>query len=250
MAIELAEIELKRVHRIVTQEPTAFVRHAIPGMDGDMVQNLGRGSVRLLIEGIFYGPEAANDLEKLRGLYRKAQPVEFLAEITGQSYFGEVTLEDYRVWQLASEPDQYSYTLTIAEYLKPPEPETVEVPVATEVESQIKDLASKAMDLVSLPKLENPLPALEKALADIQKGIELLALSPNSIIESLRPVFGLVEPKAVEMSAVDEAGNPVPDMPLYFIDEAGEKHKAQLENGKLEMKELPPGSYRVVVGKE
>ena len=93
MPIELAGIQLNRIHRITTLEQGAFVYHRIPGLEGDVVQNLGRDSVRLRIEGIFYGDSAREDMESLREIYKAKEPVDFLAEIVGQAYFAQVLLE-------------------------------------------------------------------------------------------------------------------------------------------------------------
>src|SRR5215471_3395507 len=122
MPVEVGGIKLYRVHKIVTLEQGAFVYHRIPGLEGNVVQALGRDSVRLQIEGIFYGPEAQDGLEGLREVYKAREPVDFLAEVIGQAYFGQVILERFEVSQLAGEPDQFSYRLVVTEYVKPPEP--------------------------------------------------------------------------------------------------------------------------------
>ena len=127
MPIELAGIRLDRIHKIVTLEQATLVSHQVPGLEGNVVQNLGRDSVRLQIEGIFYGTTATEDLEALRDVYKQRDPVDFLAEIVGQAYFGEVILERFEVQQLAQDPDQFSFTLTIAEYVVPPEPEATAI---------------------------------------------------------------------------------------------------------------------------
>lgn len=53
MAIEIAGIQLNRVHKIETIEQNNFVYHQIPGKQGNLVQNFGRDSVKLQIKGIF-----------------------------------------------------------------------------------------------------------------------------------------------------------------------------------------------------
>ena len=80
MSIEIDGIKFPRVHRLRTVEQAAFVYHRLPGQAGNTVQNLGRDSVCLQIEGIFYGPTAGESLEKLREIYLKRTPVDFVAE--------------------------------------------------------------------------------------------------------------------------------------------------------------------------
>jgi phage protein U len=123
MAIEIAGIKFPRVHRILTLEQAAFVYHHIPGQEGNATQNLGRDSVRLQIEGIFYGATAGESLDKLRGVFLKREAVDFIDDILGTSYTGKVTVDRLEVTQAAQEPDQFSYLLVVAEYVPPPQQE-------------------------------------------------------------------------------------------------------------------------------
>src|SRR6476469_5653716 len=101
MPIEIAGISLPRIHRIVTREQADFISHRIPGLDGNVVQDIGRHSVRLYIEGIFYGTNAKDDLEGLRYVYKSREPVDFLADIVGQAYFSQIIVETLEVRQSA-----------------------------------------------------------------------------------------------------------------------------------------------------
>ncbi len=179
MPIELAGIQLNRVHKIVTLEQPAFAYHRIPGLLGNVVQDLGRDSVRLQIEGIFFGPNALKDLDGLRKIHKKRDPVDFLAEIVGQAYFSQVTLESFEVFQLADAPEEYSYSLTVAEYVAPPKPAAAPAPssvdVAIRVEAQgFIDIATlpDRLRLGSLPELTNPAEPLSGALGQITTASE------------------------------------------------------------------------------
>jgi hypothetical protein len=195
MAIELAGIQLNRVHRIGTLEQATLVRHRIPGLEGNIVQNLGRDSVHLQIEGIFYGTSAKDDLEALRSVYKQREPVDFLAEIVGQSYFGQVVLERFEVRQLADDPDQFSYTLTIAEYVKPPEPEADTVGVPDVDASILADAQSFAdsvtnalgvLDAFSVPDFANPAPLLKGTLDGAKSALSGL----GGVTTAMSELFG------------------------------------------------------------
>ena len=58
MPIEIGDITLSRIHKMTTIEQANFASHRIPGLDGNVVQNMGRDSVRLQIEGIYFGDVA------------------------------------------------------------------------------------------------------------------------------------------------------------------------------------------------
>ena len=179
MPIEIAGITLSRIHKIATLEKADFVRHRIPGLEGDIVQDMGRGSVRLEVEGIYYGTEAGEDLEALRDVYKAREAVDFLAEIVGEAYFAQVILENLEVRQLAGEPDQFSYRLVVAEYVEPPEPEIASPSL---VDASILDDALAFADAIELPGL----------------------LSLPEITDPLEPLGGLVDGAVTALDPISE----------------------------------------------
>ncbi len=194
MAIEIAGIQLNRVHQIETIEQNNFVYHQIPGKQGNLVQNFGRDSVRLQIKGIFYGNKYLVDLEKLRKIYKEQKPVEFIAEIIGQAYFSQVILERFAVVQSATDPDQFSYTLTLAEYV-PPTPSQAFAQVAG-VDANIKaDAASfmtvamlpDALQFGSIPAITNPIEPLKASLDPIKEATSTL----DGNLSDLKSLFNL-----------------------------------------------------------
>ncbi len=152
MAIELGGIKLRKISRINSLEQAGFVRYRIPGLEGELAQNLGRPAVRLEIEGIFYGQQAQEGLDGLRKMHLDKEPVEFLADIIGKAYFALVVLDRLEVEQDAQAPEQYSYRLEIVEFVKPPEPVLLNIP---EVDTGILQDATGFMDLVQLPDQMN-----------------------------------------------------------------------------------------------
>lgn len=194
MAIEIAGIQLNRVHQIETIEQNNFVYHQIPGKQGNLVQNFGRDSVRLQVQGIFYGNKYLVDLEKLRKIYQEQKPVEFIAEIIGQAYFSQVILEKFAVLQSAIYPDQFSYTLTLAEYV-PPTPSQTVAQVAS-VDANIKaDAASfmtvamlpDALQFGSIPAITNPIEPLKASLDPIKEATSTL----DGNLSDLKSLFNL-----------------------------------------------------------
>lgn len=190
MPIEIGGINLSRIHKITTLEQADFASHRVPGLEGNIVQNMGRNSVRLRIEGIHYGSEAKENLEALREIYKARQEIDFLADIVGEAYFSEVIIETFEVSQQAHEPDQYSFVLTVAEYVPPPEPLSdfgLDVPGVDEL---IALEALDFMDLVQLPDLLGSVPEISdptiplSGLIDQVKGpLESLDAIQNDINE-------------------------------------------------------------------
>jgi hypothetical protein len=173
MPIELAGIQLNRIHQIETLEQGNFIYHRVPGSQGNITQNIGRDSVCLKLQGIFYGPKAQENLESLRQVYQKRKAVDFLADIVGQSYFSQVILDRFEVIQSSRDPEQFSYSLTITEHVPPPSPAPSTAAVNTAIKADAANFLTIAtlpdvLKMGSLPEVSNPIEPLGSALAPIQ----------------------------------------------------------------------------------
>jgi hypothetical protein len=122
MALELAGVVLDKLVSIEATETARFVRHAVPGLSGEYVQDLGRPAVRIRIRGIFYGDKAADDLKTLRGHLLDRTPIDFVCELTGQGYFAQVVVDDLEVAQRAGQIDEFDFACMVTEYVPPPPP--------------------------------------------------------------------------------------------------------------------------------
>lgn len=192
MPIEIGGIQLNRVHRLATLEEAALAAHRIPGLEGSVVQDLGRASVELQVEGIFYGATAKDDLEALRALYKKREPVDFLAEIVGEAYFSQVVITRFEVLEVAGHPDERSYVLHVMEHVAPPEPEAAADLSA--VDASILDDAKSFMEAAtlpdrigSIPNIANPLEPLAGAMNGVEQAMSGLA----AVAGPLRSLFGV-----------------------------------------------------------
>ena len=197
MPIEIGGIQLPRVHRLATLEQASLAAHRIPGLEGSVVQDLGRASVRLQVEGIFYGPTAHDDLEALRALYKNRKPVDFLAEIVGEAYFSQVVITHFEVFEVAGNPDELSYVLHVMEHVEPPEPEAATADLAAVDGAILADAqsfmaaalaAASLPDLIaSIPDLKNPL----KPLAGAMDGVESAMTKLGNVTGPLQSLFGV-----------------------------------------------------------
>src|SRR5262249_36597081 len=120
VSLEIAGVVVGRLVSIQVTEGARFVRHAVPGQEGDYAQALGRPNVQICIKGIFYGDSAADDLQTLRGHLLARDPVDFLCEITGQGYFSQVLVDRIDVAQCAGRPDEFDFECALTEFVPPP----------------------------------------------------------------------------------------------------------------------------------
>ncbi len=122
MALELAGVVLDKLVSIDVAEGARFVRHAVPGQDGDYAQALGRPSVQIHVCGIFFGDTATDNMQTLRGHLLTREPVDFLCELTGQGYFSQVLVDRLDVRQRAGRPDEFDFECQLTEFVPPPPP--------------------------------------------------------------------------------------------------------------------------------
>lgn len=189
MAIEIAGIKLSKVHKIFTLEKSDFKRYRIPGLNGELAQDLGRQSVRLQIEGIFYGQTAMENLEQLRNLHKSKKPVEFIAEIIGLAYFAKVLLDRFEVTQQAKDQDQFSYILVVTEYLEPPQPVLLEKPnIDASVLSDARTFMDSVLlpDVLKLPEIKDPTTPMNSMLDSVKTIISPL----DEESQTLTKIFG------------------------------------------------------------
>jgi hypothetical protein len=137
----LDDLELPQVQEITVYDRRMLAEHKPPGMDGSLLQNLGRRPAHLTLWGVKTGPDALEFLETLEEKYRAGQPLPFVADIIAEAEIEQIIIDDLQWQELAGKPDRYSYVLTLREYIEPVEPED-----ASALESDILDDAGGLFD--------------------------------------------------------------------------------------------------------
>jgi len=165
MSIELGSTTLAHLTRVDVHEATRVVRHAVPGMSGDLSQVLGRPSVTVRFQGIFYGASAVDELGELRTAHLAGEPVDFFTESVGEGYFAQVLITRLQVAQRAGYPDQFDFACDVMEYIEPPAP-AVSDPFGA-LDAGLLDEATGFMDDV------------QNALDEVSGLVDLIANAPS-----------------------------------------------------------------------
>lgn len=168
MPVELGNVTLAHLTQVAVRERARIVSHAVPGMKGHLSQVLGRPSVEVSFQGIFYSEEADavfDDLEQLRAVYLERQPIDFFTEAVGEGYFAQVLITRLDVWQRAGYPNQIDFACDVVEYVEPPEPV-----VADPLGALDADLIGEAIDFVD---------DVQNALEEVSDLVDLIANVPN-----------------------------------------------------------------------
>ena len=165
MAVELGNISLTQLTLVAVSERAHIVRHRVPGLSGDLLQTLGRPSVEIHLEGVFYGATAADDLATLRAASLERQPLDFFTEAVGEGFFSQVLVAGLDIAQRAGAIDQFSYSCDLIEYVEPPEPA-----VADPLAVLDDDLLGEAIAFVD---------DVQNALEEVSNLLDLIANAPN-----------------------------------------------------------------------
>lgn len=169
MSVELGSVTLQHLTRVDVGEAIRVVRHAVPGLSGDLTQVLGRPSVTVRLQGIFYGAEAVNELEALRTAHLAGEPLDFFTEAVGEGYFAQVLITRLQVAQRAGYPNQFDFACEVIEYVEPPEP-------AISGLGGLGDLG--ALDVGLLAEAAGFLDDVQNGLAAVSGLVDMLANAP------------------------------------------------------------------------
>src|SRR5262245_31867028 len=120
MAVELGAVTLEHLTQVEVVDRARIARHVVPALAGDLVQQLGRASVEVLLTGSFYGDDAATKLAELRAACRASDPLDFLANAAGDGYVAKVVVAGLEITERVGRLDCFDYWLQLVEHVEPP----------------------------------------------------------------------------------------------------------------------------------
>src|SRR5689334_24382634 len=102
--------EPPRIERISALESRRLAILPVPGLSGDLHQDLGRGALAVEIAGSLMGDEARDDfLKEVRAKYLDGSPVDFVADIVKESKLEQVLIEELEFEESSSAPEVFRY---------------------------------------------------------------------------------------------------------------------------------------------
>jgi len=141
----LDDLELPQVQEITGLDRRTLVEHKPPGMEGSVLQNLGRRPGRVELWGVATGPDAAAFIDKLTTKFRAGTPVPFTADIVADAKIDRVMIADLHAEEEAGKPQRYAYRVTLQEFIEPTAPATASAAASPEL---LADIAADAQGLV------------------------------------------------------------------------------------------------------
>jgi hypothetical protein len=194
--------QVPRIERIRSHEARRLGVLPVPGLAGDLHQDLGRGALTVEIVGSLTGDEARDGfLEELRKKFYAAEPVDFVADIVHDAQLEQVLIAAFAVEEVAGSPDSFRYRLVLREFTEPPRP--LPGGFAPEalpgVDAAVQADAALGLDLLDVPALlaEVPLPKVGELLAPVTTAAAELTTKLGGAAGVLKPLGDLLTPPPV-----------------------------------------------------
>ena len=140
---------LSSVYNINVSEKRSIVEHKIPGLEGGVLQDLGREPVRISFEGTLWGEGAKEALESIRSRFKAGEPVPFNSDISGVAEVTQVLIEDLQVEEVGGTKNRYQYWIVLREYTIPEEEEEPPPSQEEEAEEAVEEEADDAQSSIN-----------------------------------------------------------------------------------------------------
>lgn len=185
--------EVPRIDRITAGESRRLAVLPVPGLSGDLHQDLGRSAMVVEISGALYSDEARDDfLKELREKYLAGEPVDFVADIIKESVLEQVLIESFDLEENSTQPDRCFYRIRLREYTEPPEPPGIGSDFGLDLDQQLGLDALSGLDLLDLPDLFPGVPQLQDVLSPLKPAAEELKTQISKAGDVLTPLKDLL----------------------------------------------------------
>src|SRR6266545_7875347 len=182
----IGDWEVPCIERISTREQRKIARLPVPGLEGDLQQELGGASLAIEIVGSLQGDEARDDfLQKLREPFRAGDPVTFTADILTATELEKVLIEALDIDEVNESAGSCRYRIVLRQYVEPPEPPTPIDELGAGLDDEFGDLADAALDGLELPDLLGDLPDLANPVVPMQPALEGVRSATSGITDLL-----------------------------------------------------------------
>jgi hypothetical protein len=181
------------ITRIRAAEARRLVTIPVPGLSGDLHQDLGRGALVVEIEGSLSGDDMRDQfLKDVREKYLAGEPVDFVADIAKESELEQVWIEALAFEEAADAPDAFFYRIALREYTEPPEPPAPADDFGAALDAELDDLAALGLEALDIPAVIADLPAVGDVTAPIRPAADQLQAALGGAGEILSPLRSLL----------------------------------------------------------
>jgi hypothetical protein len=186
--------EVPRIEGIRSWETRRLATLPVPGLSGDLHQDLGRGAIVIELSGSLSGDEARDVmLQEVRTKFLAGDPVDFVADIIGESELEQVLIERLHFAEHAAEPGGFRYSLRLREYTEPPEPPGFGEDFGLDVDLDLGLDIDLGLDLLDLAGLLGDVPEIGDMLTPVKvaaEGLKSALAEAGSLFEPLDELLG------------------------------------------------------------
>lgn len=185
--------EVPRIEGIASRESRRLAVLPVPGLSGDLHQDLGRNALEVELVGSLSGDQARDDfLKELRGQFLAGAPVDFVADIVSESELEQVLISAFELAESADRPDEFRYRLVLREYTEPPEPPGLGDDFGLDVDGLLDLDVDLGLDLLDLPGLLGDVPQIGDLLSPVTAAAGQLKDTLGQAPAVLRPLDDLL----------------------------------------------------------
>ena len=181
------------IERIASFESRRLAVLPVPGLSGDLHQDMGRGALAIEIVGSLATDETRDTfLKDIREKFFAGEPVDFVADIAKESELEQVLIEELRFEEVASDADMFRYRIVLREYTEPPEP-PAPLDLGAELGLDLDALAELGLDMLDLPALLGDVPEIGEILEPLKPAAESLkeaVSAATTVLDPLKSLFG------------------------------------------------------------
>lgn len=158
------------IERIDVSASRRLARHGVPGLQGDLHQDLGTESLTVVIEGSLQGDEKRSEvLGELQTAFLAGEPIPFVADIVESSELDNVVIIGFDIGEHSVGGDEFRYRIELRQYVEPPEP-----PGLLDLDGlpDLADLAGSLLDGLELPDLLGAVPDISDPTVPLQPSLD------------------------------------------------------------------------------
>lgn len=191
----LDQWELPGVERVELVGARRHARLGVPGLAGDLHQDLGTRSLTVAITGSLHGDQKRTDLlTELQAKFLAGDPLPFVADIAESSELEDVVIVGFDVTETNDAADGARYRLVLRQYVEPPPPPSLAPELPADVLGSVADLAGGLLDGLDLPNLLGSVPDVADPTVPIRPamdGVEAAVGAVPDLLGELRTKLGV-----------------------------------------------------------
>lgn len=169
----IGDWEVMGITAIRALERRRLARMGVPGLDGDLQQDLGHESLAVEIRGSLQGDELRDTfLTAVRERHLAGAPLAFVADIVTATKLDRVLVETCEVQESNDWSEHVRYRLVLREYVEPPEPPSPMDDLGADLGLELDALADLGLDGLALPDLLGDVPTVGDPVAPVQPALE------------------------------------------------------------------------------